>query len=110
MSTNLLPVLAAATAGGPPAWVQFLPLVAMGLVRWFLFLRPQMQQQKAHKAKLAGIKKGDNVLTGGGFIGKVVKVEDDYLDIDLGPNMRVRALKSTITDVIPPAGSKPAND
>ena len=38
-----------------------------------------MQQQKAHKAKLAGIKKGDNVLTGGGFIGKVVKVEDDYL-------------------------------
>ena len=110
MTINLLPVLAAATAGGPPGWVQFLPLVAMGLVMWFLFLRPQMQQQKAQRAKLAAIKKGDNVLTGGGLIAKVVKVEDDYLDLDLGPNLRVRALKSTIADVIPPAGSKPAND
>lgn len=114
MSTNLpiLPLLsaAAANAAGPPAWVQFLPLVAMGLVMWFLFLRPQMQQQKTHKAKLAAIKKGDQVLTGGGFIAKVLKVEDDYLDLELGPNVKVRALKSTITDVIPPAGTKPAND
>jgi preprotein translocase subunit YajC len=111
VSTNLLPVMsAAASAGGPPAWMQFLPLVAMGLVMWFLFLRPQMQQQKSHKAKLEAIKKGDNVLTGGGFLAKVVKVDGDYLDLDLSANVRVRALKSTITDVIPPAGAKPAND
>ena len=111
MSLSILPVLAAAAApDGPPAWLQFLPIVGMGLVLWFLFLRPQMQQQKAQKAKLAAIKKGDQVLTGGGLIAKVVKVEDDYLDLDLGPNVRVRALKSTITDIIPPAGAKPAND
>ncbi len=111
MSLSILPVLAAAAApDGPPAWLQFLPIVGMGLVLWFLFLRPQMAQQKAQKAKLAAIKKGDQVLTGGGLIAKVVKVEDDYLDLDLGPNVRVRALKSTITDIIPPVGAKPAND
>ncbi|HWU02889.1 MAG TPA: preprotein translocase subunit YajC, partial [Novosphingobium sp.] len=73
-------------------------------------LRPQMQQQKNHKAKLAGIKKGDQVLTGGGLVAKVIKVEDDYVDLELGVNVRVRALKSTISDVIAPTGGKPAND
>ena len=101
---------AASNAAGPPAWLQFLPIVGMGVVMYFLFLRPQMQQQKTHKAKLEGLKKGDSVLTGGGFLAKVVKVDGDYADLELGPNIRVRALKSTITDVVPPAGGKPAND
>lgn len=105
-----LSVLAAAASGQPPVWLQFAPLIGMGLVMWFLFLRPQMNAQKAHKAKLAGIKKGDSVLTGGGFVAKVVKVEDDFLDLELGPNVKVRALKSTITDVLSPAAGKPAND
>ena len=109
---SILPVLSAAAsnAGGPPPWLQFLPIVGMGLVMYFLFLRPQMQQQKAHKAKLEALKKGDSVLTGGGFLAKVVKVDGEYVDLDLGPNLRVRALKSTISDVVPPAGGKPAND
>jgi preprotein translocase subunit YajC len=110
MSVSLLPVLAAASSDSPPAWMQFLPLVGMGLVMWFLFLRPQMKQQKAQKAKLESIKKGDQVLTGGGFVGKVVKVDEDYAEIELAPGIKVKAVKSTITDVIPPAGSAPAND
>ena len=101
---------AASNAAGPPAWLQFLPIVGMGVVMYFLFLRPQMQQQKTHKAKLEALKKGDSVLTGGGFLAKVVKIDGDYADLELGPNIRVRALKSTITDVVPPAGGKPAND
>ena len=109
---SILPVLSAAAsnAGGPPPWLQFLPIVGMGLVMYFLFLRPQMQQQKAHKAKLEALKKGDSVLTGGGLLAKVIKVDGEYVDLDLGPNLRVRALKSTISDVVPPAGGKPAND
>ncbi len=101
---------AASGAGGPPAWMQFMPLVAMGVIMWFLFLRPQMRQQKEHKAKLDAIKKGDSVLTGGGLIAKVVKVDDAYVDLELGANMKVKALKLTIVDVIPPAGAKAAND
>lgn len=111
MSPILTLLSAAATTGaadGPPAWVQFLPLVGMVGVMYFLFLRPQMNQQKAHKAKVEGLKKGDQVLTGGGFVGKVVKVDDHYADIELAPGLKVKAVKSTITDVITPTG--PAND
>ncbi len=106
---HLLTVTAAAS-DGPPGWVSFLPIVGMFGVMYFLFLRPQMRQQKEHKAKLETLKKGDQVLTGGGFLGKIVKVDETYADVELAPGLKVRALKSTITDVIPPAGSAPAND
>ena len=82
----------------------------MGVIFWLLILRPQMRQQKEQKAKIAAIKKGDSVLTGGGLLAKVIKVDDVYAELELGANMRVKALKTTIADVIPPAGSSPAND
>ncbi|MBU6268054.1 MAG: preprotein translocase subunit YajC [Sphingomonadales bacterium] len=112
MSLPLISVLsaAAAAADGPPAWVQFLPMVAIVGVMWFLFLRPQMRQQKEQKAKLDALKKGDQVLTGGGLIGRITKVDDVYAEVELAPNVKVRALKSTITDVIPPGGTPAAND
>ena len=110
-TSSLLPVLAAsADAAAPPAWLQFMPLVAMAVIFWFLILRPQMKQQKQQRAKIAAIKKGDSVLTGGGFVAKVLKVDDTYADLELGTNVRVKALKSTIADVLSPTSSKPAND
>ena len=112
MSLNTLALLDAAAAApeGPPALLQFLPLVAMGFAMWFLFLRPQMRQQKERATKLDAIKKGDMVLTGGGLLGKVVRVDGAYVDVDLGSNLKVKALKSTIADVIPPGGTPAAND
>lgn len=101
---------AAANAAQPPAWMSFLPLVAMGFIFWFLILRPQMRQQKEHKAKIAGMKKGDMVVTAGGLIGKVIKLDDHYAELELGPNVRVKAVRATIGDIVPPAGSAPAND
>ena len=100
---------AAASGGQPPAWTSFVPLVAMVAIFWFLILRPQMRRQKEQAAKIEAIKKGDQVLTGGGLLGKVIKVDENYAEIELGPNMRVKALKSTITDVIPPSTTA-AND
>lgn len=113
MSMTTLALLSAAAAGtaeAPPAWVQFLPFIAVGVIFWFLILRPQMRQQKEHKAKIAAIKKGDQVLTAGGLLAKVTRVDDHYVDLELGPNVKVKALKSTISDIVPPTGSKPAND
>lgn len=101
---------AAANAGQPPAWMTFMPLVAMGFIFWFLILRPQMRQQKEHKAKIAAMKKGDMVVTAGGLIGKVIKLDDHYVELELGPNVRVKAVRATIGDIVPPAGSAPAND
>ncbi len=82
----------------------------MVVIFWFLILRPQMKRQKQQAAKIAAIKKGDQVLTGGGLLGKVIKVDDDYAEIELAPNVKVKAVKSTITDVISPLTGKPAND
>ena len=111
MNSSLFNVLAAAsTAQEPPAWLQFLPFVAMAVIFWLLILRPQMRQQKQQREKIAGIKKGDQVLTGGGLVGKVVKVDDTYAEVELAPNIKVKALKSTITDVILPPGAAAAND
>lgn len=111
MQTSILDQLAAAApAGAPPAWVTYMPFVAMALIFWFLILRPQMKQQKEHKAKLSALKKGDEVLTGGGLIGRIVKIDENYAEVELAQGVKVKALKSTIVDVIPPAGAKPAND
>ncbi|MGE8133721.1 preprotein translocase subunit YajC [Novosphingobium subterraneum] len=101
---------AAANAGQPPAWMTFMPLVAMGFIFWFLILRPQMRQQKEHKAKIAGMKKGDMVVTAGGLIGKVIKLDDHYVELELAPNVKVKAVRATIGDIVPPVGSSPAND
>lgn len=109
-SLEILAAAAAGTPGAPPAWVQFLPFVAVGVIFWLLILRPQMRQQKEQKAKIEAIKKGDQVLTAGGLLGKVVKVDEHYAEIELAPNVKVKALKSTISDVVPPTGAKPAND
>jgi len=111
MSSTLLTLLAAGSAGGsPPAWIQFLPLVAMGLIFWFLIIRPQMRRQKEHQTKIGALKKGDQVLTGGGLVGKITRVDDDYVDVEIAQGVKVKAVKSTISDIIPPPGASPAND
>ena len=106
----MLDFLAAGAAGSaPPGWVQFLPIVGMIAIFWFLIIRPQMRRQKEHAAKIASVKKGDQVVTGGGLIGKVVKVDDQYVELELAQGMRVKAVKSTLGDIVAPGG-KPAND
>ncbi len=99
----------AASAGAPPAWTTFLPIVGMGLIFWFLIIRPQMRQQKQHREKVERMKRGDQVITAGGLLGKVVKVDESYAEIEIAQGVRVKAVKSTIGDIVPPAGSA-AND
>ena len=101
---------AAVGADAPPALLQFLPLVGMGLIFWFLIIRPQMRQQKAHQQKVDGLSRGDQVVTAGGLVGKITKVKDDYVHIELAKGMVVKAVRNTIGDVVPPAGAKPVND
>lgn len=106
----MIDLLSAAAAGSPPPfYVQILPFVGMALIFWFLIIRPQMKRQKEHQAKVTGLKKGDKVVTAGGLVGKIVKVDEHYCDIDLGQGTRVKAVKSTIGDVILPGGDA-AND
>lgn len=112
MPISQIDILASAdaTAGSAPAWTGFVPIIGMFVILWFFILRPQIKKQRDHQNKVASLKRGDQVLTGGGLIAKVVKVDEHYAELELGPNVKVKALKSTIADVIPPAGAKPAND
>ena len=103
----------AAGATAPDAVTTFIvnmfPLVLIFAVFWFLIFRPQQQRAKAHRTKLEAVKKNDQVVTGGGLIGKIVRVDGDTVEVELGPNMRVKALKATLTDVTS-ANVKAAND
>ena len=110
MLNTLSAAAAAAAPGAPPAWLQFLPLVAMGVIFWFLIIRPQMRRQKEHQAKVAGLQKGDQVVTAGGLIAKVLRVDEHYAELERAPGVKVKAVKSTIGDIIPPGGTQPAND
>ena len=106
----MLEFLAAGTAAAaPPGWLQFLPIIGMVLIFWFLIIRPQMQRQKQHQAKIAAVKKGDQVVTAGGLLGKVIRVDDQYAEIEIAQGVRVKAVKSTLGDIVPPGGSA-AND
>lgn len=90
--------------------VQMMPLILIFVVFWFLIFRPQQQRQKQHRAKLDAVKRNDQVVTGGGLIGKVTKVDGDNVEIEIAPNVRVKAVKATLADVLTPTPGKPAND
>lgn len=102
---------AAAPEGNSAAalFAQFAPLILIFGVFYFLLIRPQQRRAKEHKARIDAVKKGDQVVTGGGLVGKVVRVDDIYVDVELGQGMKVKAVKSTLTDVLAP-GAPPAND
>ena len=86
-----------------------LRIVGMVAIFWFLIIRPQMKRQKEHQAKIAAVKKGDQVVTAGGLLGKVTKVDDQYAEIEIAQGVKVKAVKSTLGDIVPPGGTA-AND
>lgn len=88
-------------------------IVMFGLmiaVFYFLILRPQQKRQKEHASMLEALKKGDEVVTQGGLIGKVSKVADAEVTLDLGDGVKVKVVKQTVIDVRGRTEPKPAND
>jgi preprotein translocase subunit YajC len=84
---------------------QFLPLVLIFVVFYFLLIRPQQTRQKELKTMLAALRRGDRVVTAGGILGTVQRVKEgsDELEVDIAPNVRVTVLRETITTVLKPA-------
>jgi preprotein translocase subunit YajC len=84
---------------------QFLPLVLIFGVFYFLLIRPQQQRAKEAKRMLAELKRGDKVVTGGGILGTVTrppKAEDREIEVELAPNLRVMVMRETISSVVKP--------
>jgi preprotein translocase subunit YajC len=91
----------AGAGGGSDFLVQLFPLVLIFIVFYFLLIRPQQAKVKAQREMLAGVKRGDRVVTGGGIIGLVTKViGDNELQVELADGVRVRIIKATITDIL----------
>ena len=104
-------LLAAAAPSSPTGFlVGIFPFILIFLIFYFLMIRPQQRRMKEHQAQIAAVKKGDRVVTGGGLIGKVTKVTDSEVEVELGQGVRVTAVKSTLTQVVDPTKAKPAND
>jgi preprotein translocase subunit YajC len=83
------------------ALIQFLPLVLIFVVFYFLLIRPQQRKTKDHKAMLDALRRGDRVVTGGGIIGTVARVENpEEVTVDIADGVRVRVLRSTISSVL----------
>ena len=106
--TSLL--AAAASSSGTSFFIQTIPLVLVFVIFWFLMIRPQQRRMRAHQAAILAVKKGDRVVTGGGLIGKVTKVGDHEVEVELAQGVRVQAVKSTLSQVGDTAVAKPAND
>jgi preprotein translocase subunit YajC len=102
-----------AQAGAPAGFdlISLMPLLLIFVVFYFLLIRPQQKKMKQHRELISALKRGDRVLTAGGIIGSVVKVEDAELLVEIAKEVRVRVARSTISDVLSktqPAGETAA--
>jgi preprotein translocase subunit YajC len=102
--------VAPATGGGTSQLLfGIAPWLLIFGIFYLLMIRPQQRQVKAHKDSIAAVKKGDEVITGGGIRGRVTKVTDDDAEVEIAQGVRIRVVKSTISNVLT-ANAKPAND
>jgi preprotein translocase subunit YajC len=100
----------AADAGNASQFLMgIVPWLLIFVIFYFLMIRPQQRRVKEHQAAIAAIKKGDEVITGGGIRGRVTKVTDDEAEVEISTGVRVRVVKSTLSQVVTRT-SKPAND
>ena len=83
------------------AFAQFIPLILIFAIMYLLLIRPQQKKLKEHQAMVAALRRGDQIITQGGLIGKVSKVKDDNeIEVELAENVKVRVVKATVAQVI----------
>ena len=92
---------AGAAADPTGGFMQLLPMILMFVVLWFLMIRPQMKKAKEHKALLAALAKGDEVVTQGGIVGRIVKVGDSYATVEIATGTEAVIQKTAIALVLP---------
>ena len=92
---------AGGTGGAAGGLISFVPIILIFAIMYFLMIRPQQKKVKDHKAMVDAVRRGDQVVTSGGLIGKVTKVAEGEVEVELPPsNVKVRVVKSTISQVM----------
>ena len=92
---------AAASSDPTGGLMQMLPLILMFVVLWFLMVRPQMKKAKEHKALLAALQKGDEVVTQGGIVGRITKVGENYIGLEVAEGTEIIVQKPAVGIVLP---------
>lgn len=82
-------------------FMQILPMILMFVVLWFLMIRPQMKKAKEHKALIAALQKGDEVVTGGGLVGRITKTDDNYITLEIAEGTEVVVQKAAVAIALP---------
>ena len=112
-ATILMSSAAVATpgAGGPLGFlIGIAPWLLIFVIFYVLMIRPQQKRAKDHQTAIAAIKKGDEVVTAGGIRGRITKVAEDEAEVEIATGVRVRVVKSTLSQVLSTGSKKPAND
>ena len=86
--------------------MSMLPLVLMFVVLYFVMIRPQMKKQKEHRAMIEAVAKGDEVVTAGGVLGKISKVGDNYLGLEVSNGVEIQIQRSAVVQVLPKGSIK----
>lgn len=95
------PAYAQTAADGPGLITTLIPFLLIFVIMWLLIIRPQQRKLKEHRTMVDALRRGDQVVTAGGIVGKVTKVrEDAEVEVEIAPNVSVRVLKHTISDVL----------
>ncbi|WP_137112968.1 preprotein translocase subunit YajC [Rhodobacter sp. SY28-1] len=92
---------ASAAPGGAAVFAQFLPIILIFVIFYFLLIRPQQQKMKQHRAMVEALRRGDQVVTSGGIVAKVSKVQEDgMVEVEIADGVKVKVIKHTITQVL----------
>ena len=89
------------TGGGESSLLSMLPLVLMFVVLYFVMIRPQMKRQKEHRAMIEALAKGDEVVTSGGMLGKVTKMGESFLTLEVANGVELQVQRSSVVTVLP---------
>ena len=92
---------APAASGGESSMLGLLPIVLMFVVLYFIMIRPQMKRQKEHKTMVEALAKGDEVVTAGGMLGRVSKMGETYLHIEVANGVELQVQRSSVVQVLP---------
>lgn len=98
----------AAAPGGSDTLFSLLPLVLMFVVLYFIMIRPQMKKQKEHKAMIEALAKGDEVVIAGGLMGKIAKLGDSYLHVEVANGVELQVQRGAVIQVLPKGTFSPA--
>ena len=95
------PAFAQSAPSGDPGFIGLLPIVLMFVLLYFLMIRPQMKRAKETKTMIEALQKGDEVITAGGVLGRITKISDAYISLEIAPNMEISVQKAAVQVLLP---------